>query len=117
MKIHTLIFILLISSFMTTNNKFTFKTFLDNFCKKDDEENEHYKIQIQGTISDPTEVKTTWTPTFESPKNPTVTCTMEPTDTENLATIDWKITSPINKEDVILTKLTVNGFDDLTWWK
>ena len=39
---------------------------------------------------------------------------MEPTDTENLATIDWKITSPIKKEDIILTKLTVNGFDDLT---
>lgn len=52
--------------------------------------------------------------TFSSPSNPTVSCVTPVPDIKASTTeIKCTITSDIDKKDVILTKLTADGFNDI----
>ena len=114
MKFQTLIFILLVSSsLMEDKLTFTPTAVFGARCDSSDNSNIYYTFDIDGTVSDKTNEETVWNAVFSSPKNVESKCKMKSAN-KGPAQIKCNITSSINKEDVILTKLTATGFNDVT---
>ena len=115
MKFQTLIFILLVSSsLMQDKLTFTPNGVFNAACIDSDKSNIYYTFNLQGTSSDATSEETDWTATFSSPKNVNSKCKRKKAYKDANVDIKCNITSSINKEDVILTKLTATGFNDVT---
>ena len=109
MKIKTLMFILLVSySLMEDKKTFGVTKVLSKSCNEG-----KYEIVLSGK-SDTITSEIKWNATFSSPSNPTVSCvTPVPDSKASSAEIKCTITSDIDKKDVILTKLTADGFNDI----
>ena len=115
MKFQTLIFILLVSSsLMQDKLTFTPTGVLNQACISSDKSNIYYTFNVEGTSSESTADETVWTATFSSPQNTESKCKMRKATREVKVDISCNITSEIKKEDVILTKLSATGFNDVT---
>ena len=73
-----------------------------------------YTFTVTGTVSKATASATTWTPTLTAPADATATCTMPAVAEGGSGTITCTITSALSNSDITLTKLTAEGFNDVT---
>ena len=102
-------YLIIIINLLLSKSENTFKPYRKGgSCEYD----EMFHIFITGYLSSQTTKETKWIPTFSSPENPTVSCSMEASSSKT-STIDCFISSPISNSDVVITKLTADDFNDV----
>jgi hypothetical protein len=91
-------------------NTFTYSGKTEGSCATNE-----YSFTVTGTVTTATSEATTWTPTFSAPTEPTVTCSMpEVAANGGSGTITCSISSALSNSAITLTKLTADGFNDVT---
>ena len=93
-------------------NTFTVESKTDGSCADN-----KYTFTVVGQVAIDTSEKTTWTPTFSAPSNPTASCSMPAVSnakTAGAAVITCTITSALSNSAITLTTLKANGFTDVT---